>query len=109
MNGCYNRQGKAISAEVWSVLHSDWDYKIVKRTETKNLRISSVWLGMDYNWTGKGGPIIFETMVFNLDDNGVMLDDIWCERHRTLEETEEAHDRIVHEVMAGTFKGYSDD
>lgn len=26
--------------------------------------VSTVFLGVDHNWTGKGGPVLFETMVF---------------------------------------------
>lgn len=28
------------------------------------LEVSTVWLGLDHNWSGIGPPIIFETMIF---------------------------------------------
>lgn len=44
--------------------------RIIKQTLLKNnLWVSTVFLGVNYNWTGKGKPIVFETMVF--DKNNV--------------------------------------
>lgn len=43
------------------------DYKIVKQdyTPKKKYWVSTVWLGLDHSFMGKGKPIIFETMVFS--------------------------------------------
>ena len=45
--------------------------------------ISSVFLGLDHNWHPDGPPLIFETMIFNSDDD---LDEEWCERCSTWDE-----------------------
>jgi len=40
--------------------------RIVKQDNLKNgLFVSTVFLGLDHNFFGKGKPILFETMVFN--------------------------------------------
>ncbi len=40
--------------------------RIIRQTLLKNnCWVSTVFLGVDYNWTGKGEPIVFETMVFD--------------------------------------------
>lgn len=46
--------------------------------------ISTVFLGMDYNW-GNGQPLLFETMIFGGEF------DQYQERYSTWEEAEEGH------------------
>ena len=62
----YDRQGNEITdTEEWTRLHGDIDYKRVAFDELPNGRtVSTVWLGVNHNFSGVGPPIIFETMVF---------------------------------------------
>lgn len=48
-------------------LLTDPAYKIVQQdyTPKKKYWVSTVWLGLDHSFMGKGKPIIFETMVFS--------------------------------------------
>lgn len=109
MSEYYDRQGKAISSDVWITLIHDWHYKTVKKTTTKGLFVSTIWLGTNYNWSGNGNPVIFETMVFETDSSGNNGADLFCERYSTLEEAEKAHDHIVAQIIDKTFKGYSNE
>ncbi|MCF8605126.1 hypothetical protein L5I01_17365 [Gordonia sp. HY442] len=37
-------------------------------TDVGEVRVSTVWMGIDHNMTGVGPPLIFETMLFVNDD-----------------------------------------
>lgn len=49
--------------------------------------VSTVFLGIDHNYSGEGPPLLFETMVFLGDGN----DDDYCDRHATRAEAEAGH------------------
>lgn len=65
--------------------------RIIKQTLLKNkCWVSTVFLGVDYNWTGKGKPIVFETMVFDKNvverfriDDGPVRESIGAELYQT--------------------------
>lgn len=61
--------------------------RIVKKTEVGKLTVSTVFLGLDYQF-GDGPPLLFETMVFGGPDEVQ-------ERYSTWAEAEEGHDKIV--------------
>lgn len=45
--------------------HKDMDRRRVGRTTVYDgCDVSTVFLGLDHNWTNQGAPIVFETMVF---------------------------------------------
>jgi hypothetical protein len=58
------------------------------------VEISTVFLGLDHNFFGKGPPVLFETMVF-----GGELDEE-TERCSTWEQAEEMHQRMINKVKA---------
>ena len=57
-----------ITASLWKQTH--WDQCQVAEDFVGTVRLSTVFLGMDYNHTGEGKPILFETMVFGGDMDG---------------------------------------
>lgn len=63
---CYDRKGNPITYAEWERLFSNEDYKRVALFETGDVSVSTVWLGLDYNWLGSP-PLIFETMIFGGD------------------------------------------
>lgn len=71
--------------EAWSQwlktadLHVAWD-------KINGVTVSTVFLGTDYNHSGKGAPLLFETKVFG----GSILDDI-VERHATWDAAVKGH------------------
>ena len=67
----------------------------VKLTEQGDVRVSTVFLGLDHGFSGKP-PIVFETMAF------VGHDVVDQERYATWAEAEAGHDRMVMQVFKPT-------
>ena len=57
-----------------------------------NVWVSTVFLGLDHGWV-EGRPILFETMVFAVDDEDGA--DLHQERYATWDEAAAGHARIV--------------
>jgi hypothetical protein len=59
--------------------------------------VSTVFLGLDHSFTGKGHPILFETMVFPPDNVPAHLArfDHYMDRYATWAEAEAGHRAIV--------------
>ena len=73
----YDRKGREISP--WDMMqlkhprdHKDMDYSRISDTWIGNIRVSTVWLGMNHQWDDTKPPLIFETMIFV---NDLYLDD----------------------------------
>lgn len=100
----YDRQGNPLTLEQWIVLHGDRDnnYKRVASTHLGfdgGIWISTVWLGVDYNFMRVGPPIIFETMVFDTTSEERMSD-VFMDRYSTEEEALAGHEAMVALVQA---------
>lgn len=95
----YDRQGRPVSAEEWSRLHSSGlDYLKVRRDVVGQYLISTVWIGLDHNFSPTGPPLIFETMIFGPDEEtsgGVLID-----RYTTEEEAIKGHEETLFSVSA---------
>lgn len=59
-----------------------------------NVRVSTIFLGLDHNYFDHGEPVLFETMVFGGDLNEAQ------ERYCTWEEAEAGHHTMVDRVRA---------
>jgi len=59
-------------------------------------RISTVFLGLDHNYSHQGPPILFETMIFSDDKN-----DQYMERYYTWDQALAGHKRIVELLKNG--------
>jgi hypothetical protein len=68
----------------------------VRDTARDDVRVSTVFLGLDHSFFGHGPPMLFETMVFV---NGSSVD---CERYATWDEAEAGHARWVMQVFKPT-------
>jgi hypothetical protein len=64
------------------------DQRRIAVDEIGDVRISTVFLGLDHGWNG-GPPILFETMIFGGDHDG------YQERYATRTEALEGHARAV--------------
>jgi hypothetical protein len=64
----------------------------------KRCSVSTVFLGLDHNFSGTGDPILFETMVFGGPLDGGMR------RCSTWKQAEAMHDAAVAEVQAACVK-----
>lgn len=97
----YNRQGEQITFGQYLELMSDAqtraDYKRVGDDEVDGVRVSTVFLGMDHNWSQAGPPILFETMLFGTpDEDNPMV------RYSTEQQAREGHEAIVAALRDGS-------
>lgn len=60
----YDRNGDPMSMLDWTRRFEDNTYKRVAFDQVGDIDISTVWLGLDHNFSGTGSPLIFETIVF---------------------------------------------
>lgn len=73
----------------------------VKQAEVGPYFVSTIFLGIDHNWSKQGPPRLFETMVFP----GKSSRDLYCERYTTWDEAVKGHDRIATpEFLAANIK-----
>lgn len=98
MSRCYtlNDQHEPVPCDLLgleSVL-ADVDKRRVGWTEIGSIIVSTVFLGLDHNYTGKGPPILFETMI----DRGDGWDE--QERYRTWDEAVAGHAAAVDRVRS---------
>ena len=95
----YDRKGRPMDVEQFSVKHADMSYRVVasaKFMEGKTeVHISTVWLGINHNHSGEGDPVIFETMVF-----GGKFSEFQC-RYSTLIGAIKGHKMVLESVQKG--------
>lgn len=96
MHRYFKLDGK-IAMECRSLLEwAEWmeiaDRHVAKET-IEGFRVSTVFLGLNHNFSGNGDPLLFETMVFS--PNGRSID---MKRYFTWEEAEEGHKKIVETI-----------
>ena len=98
----FNRKLEPISQEEWIKLTGDRRYREVVKSYVKDVLVSTVWLGLNYNFSDDGKPLIFETMVFKTNDEGKVEDwgdvENYTERHHSEEEALNYHLKIVGEI-----------
>lgn len=103
MNNLYilNRKHEvipAISTRQWTVWFSDISNRRVAKTDiSSDVCVSTVFLGLNHNWSDSKKLLVFETMVFGGDYDGEM------ERCSTWEEAVEMHQRMVELVTGGKY------
>jgi hypothetical protein len=98
----YDRQGKSLDIDTpegmrrFGELLEDRAYRRVGLTRvrgaTRSVVVSTVWLGLDHNYTG-GLPLIFETMVF--DGAEIGGSDVDCQRYATEEQAMRGHSEAI--------------
>ena len=80
----------------WKVDSVAWR---VARSQVADVEISTVFLGLDYNFTYQGPPMLFETMVFKRPGVGDVVHE-YTRRYPTWDEAEAGHAEVVTEVLA---------
>ena len=78
-------------------LASDFDYKILQQDHVGNFMVSTIWLGLDHNFSFKGPPIIFESMVFDqFGRSGFSVgQQVDCRRYATQQEAMAGHAELL--------------
>lgn len=74
----------------WEKWYEKFNRTIIKTKDDTHI-ISTVFLGLDYNFGGIGRPILFETIVFKLGD----WSDLDCSRYTTQEEAKAGHSAMT--------------
>lgn len=67
--------------------------RIVAKTLIREVKVSTVFLGLDHGFINAGHPILFETMVFGGEHDGFM------NRYSTWEEAEKGHNVICEMIV----------
>ena len=94
----FDRKGQPIELDEWTRLFEDQDYKIVAQHWVRGWMVSTVWLGLNHNFAGKGAPLIFETMTFPPGDEAdgeSVWGETYSERYSTEEAAHAGHDRAM--------------
>ncbi len=77
------------------------DERIVKQEKVNGYKVSTVFLGLDHNWSLKGPPVLWETMVFG---KGRPLDTETDRCAGSKEQAEAMHARMVRRVKANQYE-----
>ena len=100
MLGMYKLDGKtAVPCEdtiEWAIHYEKADRHVAMDT-IYGVRVSTIFLGLDYNWGG-GRPLLFETMAFG--GRQYFCQDRYC----TWEEAEAGHNLIVKNIRRNPWK-----
>lgn len=109
---------KVDTVEEWGVMFENTDGRRVAQDTVGDFWISTVFLGMDHNFSSDGPPLLFETMVFDQSckrplrlrkDSGEEIEsigeDVYQNRYATWEEAEAGHKEAVEMVKSGEIKG----
>lgn len=63
MSDFYDRDGKPLTLLEWAHKYEDREYRQVAEDNNGEVRVSTIWLGVDHNWS-EGRPLYYETMIF---------------------------------------------
>lgn len=74
----------------------------LKEDRVGPLWVSTIFLGIDHNFTGNGPPVLWETMIFG-DDDG--WSEHYCDRYSSREAAYEGHRKAVEHARAVVAKG----
>lgn len=79
----------------------DIDRRRIGLDRVGNYEVSTVFLTMDHGY-GSGPPVVFETMVFEIQDDASGLGyERFCERYSTKAAAEAGHAKVVAALTAG--------
>jgi hypothetical protein len=90
----YDRDGNRLTLWQWAAIMESRQDRHVADDMVGMVRVSTVWLGLDHNFSGLGPPLIYETMIFG----GTMDERQW--RYPTAVSALAGHDRVLMMVRA---------
>lgn len=88
----------AVDPMTWAKFFEDTNNRRVAEDRIGKITVSTVFLGLDHNYHGRGDPILFETMVFG----GALHHD--TTRYQTWAQAEAGHAEIVTQVRIAQAK-----
>lgn len=83
-----------VSLEEWATFLGRRE-RVVEQTDTDTCWVSTVFLGLDHNYSRSGPPLLFETMVFSRGNPG---DDEEMYRYPTWDEAQAGHTATVDRI-----------
>jgi len=98
----FDQDGKPITHAQWLDTWGEIENRIIARTQDGRFLISTVWLGLNHQY-GDGPPLIFETMIFDEQNNGA---DIGCQRYSTKEQAIAGHEDAKRWIEKTDREGY---
>lgn len=100
----YDKEGKRISLEEYANLMENFEYRQIDRTHIGKYRISTIWMGLNYNFysNDEEDKFIFETMIFCEDEENEFHN--WEKRYGTLEEAKKGHIEAVNLIKGKQMK-----
>lgn len=96
MSGLYVLDGNGNPQPADTLVWGKWFEEADRRVavdEIDDVRVSTVFLGIDHNFECVGPPVLWETMAFGLPD-----EDEVCERYTSKADALEGHKRICDQV-----------
>ncbi len=87
-----DKKPKSVDLITWAKWFEKADRHVAK-DDIGEVRVSTIFLGLDHNFNDEGTPILFETMVFEGKLHGEQ------ERYCTWKEAEEGHKVMVKRVL----------
>ena len=105
----YDINGKPMEMMAWAKAQTPEGKRVAEDTIEAGGRrywVSTVWMGLDHNFSQTGPPLIFETMVFNADTikkkpmEGGDWSDLMMDRYATKAEALAGHADMCARVQA---------
>lgn len=102
------KDGKIITVPLleWAQWIEERSNKIIEQTEVPGGTVSTVFLGLDHNFSNSGPPLLFETMVFMVEDQDSKYGTRECEtdRYATIGDAKKGHWEFVAKYKAAQEK-----
>jgi hypothetical protein len=98
----YDLEGREVSYETWAELfRSQERYVAREEVAERGVEVSTVWTGLPWmlEEADEESPLIFETMVFEIEDE--TFHDLGCWRWATREAAKNGHQKIVDDIRSG--------
>lgn len=89
---------RKVSLEEWAEWFENSANRIIKQEQVGPYWVSTVFLGIDHNFSMEGPPLLFETMIFREGWR-----DLYCDRYSTYEEALAGHAIAVYQAQEGDF------
>jgi len=81
----------------YKMMDMDYDMKVVGKDMVGDILVSTVFLGLDHSHYGQEGPILFETMIFEMGAISGEFDG-FQRRYKTYDEAVEGHKEALEMV-----------
>jgi hypothetical protein len=78
----------------WAQWYETFENRVIKKDDIHGVEISTVFLGLDHNFSGTGPPVLWETMIFG------GLENEFQRRYDSEEAALEGHARAVKLALA---------